>query len=104
VLRKPKPHAPHSGKVIGGVPGPARFDSLAVLANGNICGRHPHHRHDHRVHAGRAIARTVKMPDIYPTNICFGGADMRTAYITLSDQGQLGIDAMAEPGLKLNFN
>jgi len=45
-----------------------------------------------------AIARTVKMPDVYPTNICFGGPDMRTAYITLSDQGQLGTMQWPEPG------
>ncbi len=38
-----------------------------------------------------AIVREVKMPDVYPTNICFGGADMKTAYITLSDTGQLGV-------------
>ena len=44
------------------------------------------------------IVREVKMPDIYPTNICFGGPDMRTAYITLSDTGKLRRDAMADPG------
>src|ERR1700751_2509487 len=36
VLRKPAPHAHPSGRVIAGLPGNARFDSLAVLANGNI--------------------------------------------------------------------
>jgi gluconolactonase len=50
------------------------------------------------------VLRAVKMPDRYPTNICFGGADMRTAYITLSDTGQLGVMRWPEPGLKLNFN
>jgi gluconolactonase len=44
------------------------------------------------------------MPDRYPTNICFGGADMRTAYITLSDTGGLGVMQWPEPGLRLNFN
>ena len=29
------------------------------------------------------------MPDIYTTNIGFGGADMKTAYITLSSIGRL---------------
>ena len=50
------------------------------------------------------IVRAVKMPDCYPTNICFGGPDMRTAYITLSDSGRLGVMQWPEPGLKLNFN
>ena len=49
------------------------------------------------------IVRAVKMPDRYPTNICFGGPDMCTAYITLSDSGRLGTMQWPEPGLKLNF-
>ena len=43
------------------------------------------------------------MPDIYPTNICFGGADRRTAYITLSDSGRLGAMQWPVAGLKLNY-
>ena len=50
------------------------------------------------------VVRAVKMPDRYPTNICFGGPDMRTAYITLSDTGCLGAMQWPEPGLRLNFN
>ena len=50
------------------------------------------------------FVRAVKMPDCYPANICFGGADMRTAYIALSDSGQLDVMQWPEPGLKLNFN
>jgi sugar lactone lactonase YvrE len=42
-------------------------------------------------------------PHLYPTNICFGGPDMRTAYITLSDSGRLARMQWPEPGLKLNF-
>ena len=36
VLRAPEPFRPHSGRVIAGLPGNARFDSLAVMASGNI--------------------------------------------------------------------
>jgi gluconolactonase len=49
------------------------------------------------------VLKQVKVPDVYPTNICFGGADLRTAYITLSDLGQLGVMQWDEPGLKLNY-
>ena len=49
------------------------------------------------------VVRQVKMPDVYPTNICFGGPDLRTAYITLSARGQLAAMQWPEPGLKLNF-
>jgi gluconolactonase len=45
----------------------------------------------------------VAMPDTHPTKICFGGADMRTATITLSGNGELGQMRWPEPGLKLNF-
>ena len=49
------------------------------------------------------VVRQVKMPDVYPTNICFGGSDMKTAYITLSGSGQLAVMDWPEPGLRLNF-
>jgi gluconolactonase len=44
-----------------------------------------------------------KMPDMYPTNMCLGGPDRRTASITLSDTGRLGMMQWPEPGLPLNF-
>ena len=50
------------------------------------------------------VLRQVMFPDPMVTNICFGGPDMRTAYITLSDKGQLASTTWPEPGLKLNFN
>ena len=48
--------------------------------------------------------RHVPTDDMMTTNICFGGPDMRTAYITLSDTGRLGVLQWPEPGLKLNYN
>ncbi len=52
VLRKPPPHVHHGGRMIAGLPGAARFDSLAVMANGNA-GSDPEHRLYHRDFAGR---------------------------------------------------
>jgi gluconolactonase len=102
-LRKPAPHAHHSGRVIAGLPGNARFDSLAVLANGNIGVATLNTGYITEISPGGEIVRAVKMPDTYPTNICFGGPDMRTAYITLSDSGRLGVMQWETPGLKLNY-
>jgi gluconolactonase len=102
VLRPPTGHAPHSGRVIGSLPGLARLDSLAVLANGNIAVATLTTGVITEFAPSGAIVREVKMPDIYPTNICFGGADMRTAYVTLSDTGRLGALQWPTPGLKLN--
>ena len=103
VVRKPKGHAPHGGRVVAGLPGRARFDSLAVMASGNIAVATLTTGMITEISADGAIVREVKMPDVYPTNICFGGPDMRTAYITLSDSGRLAVMQWPEPGLKLNY-
>jgi gluconolactonase len=103
VLRKPPPHVHHSGRVVAGLPSNARFDSLAVLANGNIAVATLNTGYITEISPAGEIVRAVKMPDSYPTNICFGGPDMRTAYITLSDTGRLGTMQWPTPGLKLNY-
>jgi gluconolactonase len=104
VIKAKSPHHPHSGRVICGLGGNARFDSLAVMASGNICVATLTTGYITEISPGGEVVRAVKMPDTYPTNICFGGPDMRTAYITLSDSGRLGVMQWPEPGLKLNFN
>ena len=45
----------------------------------------------------------IPMPDRLTTNICFGGEDLRTAYITLSSTGQLVRIDWECAGLPLNF-
>jgi len=101
---KPKSEfAPHSGQIIAGLPGRARFDSLAVMASGNIVCATLNTGYLTEFSPAGDLVRQVKMPDTYPTNVCFGGPDMRTAYITLSDSGRLGVMQWPEPGLKLNF-
>ncbi len=104
VIKAPNPHAAHSGRVIAGLGGAARFDSLAVMASGNICVATLTTGYITEISPQGDIVRAEKMPDTYPTNVCFGGPDMRTAYITLSDSGRLGVMQWPEPGLKLNFN
>lgn len=104
VIRAPSPHAAHSGRIIAGLGGSARFDSLAVMESGNICVATLNTGYITEISPSGDIVRAEKMPDAYPTNICFGGPDMRTAYITLSDSGRLGVMQWPEPGLKLNFN
>ena len=42
------------------------------------------------------------MPDVYTTNICFGGPDLRTAFVTLSGAGKLVAFEWERPGLRLN--
>jgi gluconolactonase len=49
------------------------------------------------------IVDFVATGDIMTTNICFGGPDLRTAYITLSGTGRLVSMPWPRPGLKLPF-
>ncbi|MEO5587555.1 MAG: SMP-30/gluconolactonase/LRE family protein, partial [Novosphingobium sp.] len=95
--------SPAGGTFIGGATGYQRFDSLAVEAGGNIC-------------VASLVAGGISVfapeggliefweaPEPYSTNIAFGGADMRTAYITLSGYGQLVAVDWPRPGLQLAY-
>ena len=95
--------APYGGRCVCGLPGFQRFDSLAVEASGNICVATLIAGCITVISPSGQVVRQVKMPDVYPTNICFGGPDLRTAYITLSASGQLAAMEWPEPGLRLNF-
>jgi len=50
----------------------------------------------------------IRLPDgspvPLPSNICFGGPDMKTAYITCGGSGQLVSMPAQVPGLRLNYN
>ena len=79
------------------------FDSLAVEADGHVCVA--------TIINGGITAITPEgevehfpVPDLVTTNICFGGADMRYAWITASATGTLYKTRWPRPGLKLNFN
>ena len=103
VLRKEPFPAPYTGRLVCGLPGFQRFDSLAVEASGNIAVATLITGHITVIAPDGRVVRQVKMPDVHPTNICFGGRDMKTAYVTLSGSGQLAAMEWPEPGLRLNF-
>ena len=50
------------------------------------------------------VLRQVMFPDPMVTNICFGGADLKTAYVTMSGTGQLVTLDWPEPGLRLAYS
>jgi len=103
VVRKEPFPSQHGGRLVIGLGGFQRLDSLAVCASGNICLATLVSGCITFVSPDGAVVRQVKMPDIYPTNICFGGPDLRTAYITLSLTGRLVAVPWPEPGLRLAF-
>ena len=95
---------PDGGRLLGGRDGYFMFDSLAIDADGNVCVATI-------IDGGITILAPtggepgfVPMPDRVTTNICFGGTDLRTAYITLSSTGQLAKVPWEVAGLGLNYN
>ncbi|MEZ5838245.1 MAG: SMP-30/gluconolactonase/LRE family protein [Geminicoccaceae bacterium] len=97
--------SPHGGRLVY-TAGQSyeRYDSLAVEASGNICVATLMNGGISVISPAGDLVEFVPMPDHYTTNICFGGADMRTAYITLSQSGRLVAMDWRRPGLKLNFS
>ena len=89
------------GRVVGAPKGRTWFDSLAVQANGAVCIASI--ADGITVMAPQGGYSQTPTPDRMTTNICFGGADLRDAYITLSDTGRLIRMRWPEAGLKLNF-
>lgn len=90
-----------------GLPGAQELDSLAVDAAGSVCV-------GTLVEGGITVVTAdgaqvvkytlpAKLDDPIVTNICFGGEDMRTAYITLALTGRLISCRWSTPGLRLNF-
>jgi len=91
------------GLLLAGLPGLQLFDSLAVDSAGNVVvgtlvnggltvispdGEHVEH---------------VAIPDVLVTNVCFGGSELRTAFVTCSGTGKLVSMPWPRPGLRLAF-
>ena len=89
---------------IATAPGPVGFDSLAVTAAGNICVATLYEGGISTITPDGHLTKFGISDESYVTNIAFGGEDMRTAYITLSQSGRLVKTQWDEPGLQLNFN
>lgn len=90
------------GRCVAVQPYHCYFDSLAVQANGDVCVATILNGGITTI-TPAGVSSHVAFPDLIVTNIAFGGADMRDAYITLSATGQLIKTRWPEPGLKLNF-
>lgn len=102
IRRQPWP-SPHGGRLVTGSANYQRFDSLAVDRAGNICVATLVHGGISIISPDGASVRHVPMPERWVTNICFGGADLRTAYITLSSTGRLVACQWEEAGAPLAY-
>jgi len=94
--------SPNGGKLTHGSGGYQRFDSLAVEENGNICVATLVNGGISVISPQGELLEFWRAPEGYCTNICFGGADRKTAYITLSGYGHLLAVDWPRPGLALN--
>jgi gluconolactonase len=77
------------------------FDSLGMEECGNICVATIGECGISVISPEGELVEFVATDDIFTTNICWGGADRKTAYITLSGTGRLAKMDWARPGLKL---
>lgn len=90
--------------VMGPLPGYQLLDSLAVEADGRVCVATIANGGVTIFNPADNTHEHVPVPDVLTTNICFGGADMRDAWVTASSTGKLYKCRWPRPGLKLNFN
>ncbi|MGB3247182.1 MAG: SMP-30/gluconolactonase/LRE family protein [Sulfitobacter sp.] len=90
------------GNVVQTLPNFQWLDSLKVEADGRICV-------GTIFNGGVTVFTTdgktehIPVPDIFTTNLCFGGADMQDVWITASSTGKIYKARWPRPGLKLEF-
>lgn len=103
VLRKAPWPSPHGGTFLCQLSGYTRLDSLAMTAAGNVVVAALYSSTITTVSPAGEVLAVLPVPDKMPTNICFGGDDLMTAYITLSTTGRLLEVPWHEPGEPLPY-
>jgi gluconolactonase len=96
----------HGGTLVAGLPGLQLFDSLGVDAEGNVCVATiiPTGGGVTSISPDGSAIELTETGDPLTTNICWGGDDRRTAYITCSATGRLVAVEWPRPGLELAYN
>lgn len=88
--------------VLCGLPGYQLFDSLAVDGEGNVCVATLVNGGITVISPAGEVLQHIEVDDRITTNICFGGPEYQTAYITASSTGRLLSMKWPYKGLKLN--
>lgn len=105
-LRKPgNKFAPGDAALLYSFGGLERLDSLAIDSEGNVCVATLVTGIISVISPEGRMVREIPMPEFDPmvTNICFGGPDLRTAFITSSGLGRLYKMQWHCPGLPLEY-
>lgn len=90
------------GDCLAGLPGMQYLDSLAVDRDGNVCVATLLNGGVTTISPAGEIVEFLATGDPITTNICFGGPDGTTAYITLSATGRLVRTEWPRPGAPLH--
>jgi gluconolactonase len=91
------------GTPICGLPGFQLFDSLGVDSAGNVVVATLVTGCLSVISPTGELLDQVMTGDPMTTNVCWGGEDLKTAYVTCSGSGRLVSIPWERPGLKLNF-
>jgi gluconolactonase len=79
------------------------FDSLGVEESGNICVATIGECGISVISPAGELVEFVPTDDVFTTNICWGGPDRKTAYVSLSGTGRLAAIDWPRPGLPLQY-
>ena len=90
------------GDCLAGLPGMRLLDSLAVDSSGNVCVATLLDGGITVISPEGEIVEFLATDDPMTTNICFGGPDRTTAFITLSATGRLVRTEWPRPGTPLH--
>ena len=103
VIRRHGFPSPNGGRLLCGLPDFQRLDSMALQANGDICVATLIEACISVFSPEGKLLRQIPTGDPITTNICFGGPDMKTAYVTLAGTGQLVAIPWEQKGLRLHY-
>jgi gluconolactonase len=102
-VRKLRGTVAHGGHFVWGAATYQRFDGLKVMANGKVSVATMNNGGITVIDPATATSRHHPLPDIEVTNLCFGGAGLKTAFVTFSHAGELVALDWPESGLALEY-
>lgn len=103
IKRRRFPPSINGGFLVSGVSSLRYFDSLALDEEGNILIGSLLEGGITSISPSGDEVSFFPMPDILVTNLCFGGEDLKTVYVTLGASGRLIKMPWPTAGLPLNF-
>jgi gluconolactonase len=101
----PEPLSANGAALLYGQDNFGMFDSLAVDGEGFICAATLMKGGISVMNPAGGLEEFIPMPeyDAMVTNICFGGPDLRTAYVTSAGTGKVWALDWPRSGLRLNY-